>query len=154
MDSDNGSEKYLRVIIVVLVALILCVGGFFLTVYIIRKDKVKVEEVVVASERKIKLVDKTSIEKIYDYTTSNIASRQETKIYGTFVSADLEQRVIDGEKYVYVIGIKNEDGSLTRVHFKKDEYEAFGGTLPQGSFWVTMPVVITINSLGISLERN
>ncbi len=154
MDSESNSEKYLRVIIVVLVALILCGSGFFITVYFLKKDKVNVSEAAVTTDRKIKIVDKTSIDKIYDYTTSNIPSGQETKIYGTFVSADLEQRIIDGEKYVYVIGIKNDDGSLTKVHFKSDEYEAFGGTIPRGSFWVTMPVVVTINSLGISLEKN
>lgn len=151
MESDDTFYRYIKISVIALVIMAVGVFAFWFFAIKVPASKQTVIEPEPAS-REIKLVDKTVLNRMYEYTSENIAPAEEVKIYGQFISADPEQATIDGDLYIYVIGLRNEDGSISRVHLKREEYEILGGTLDKKKFWVTLPVVVTINSLGIYIQ--
>lgn len=152
--------KYIRIVIIVLTLTLIGIGIYY--VYLLltnfgsgvsfdfgRKDNT--ETVIPLEYIQSTPTRAPKVANIFNYTSVDLAtSGGIIKIQGRFQAVDYLQSTINGIAYTCVVGIKDENGDLSRVWLTADEYGQISDAL---SNWVKReyPVLLTLSQDGVSI---
>lgn len=159
--------KYLKVLIVVLILIVVGIAGYY--VYLLstgQKMPTDIARVVnIAPVTGVKPIATTgpltetprpfiSTPKpdtnqdayiVTDYRSVDLAQGDAYFSQGTFQSADAEDEIVNGVKYVFVVGILTGNGHLARIHLTQGEYEnQMKDALTSGAIGIGAKVVVTL----------
>lgn len=140
---------YLKYILIASVVIIVGLGVYFGYSYLKPKPQ---QQIALETSRPVsneKPDNKRMTSKIGDVTTSGVTNDETLIIDGVFQIGDSEVKEIDGVRYVYVFGVLDKNGALSRVHLTEDQYNNLISTIANFRTNMRITVYLTKSDIGI-----
>lgn len=152
--------KYIRILIAVLILILIGIGGYYVYLLLNFNKSLKTSDFETEMSFNIKQntpippTNSKLVSKFHEYTSTDSAnSGVLIRIQGSLQAVDPVEKVINGVPYSYVIGIREDGGSLSKIWLTTSEYEGIRTNIPDWGI-PGVPVILTLNQREVNFEIN